>query len=121
MSRRLCHIDEIDEDGGKGFVFGEGTARREIFLVRSGEKVFGYENACPHLGSPLDFTPDRFLNAEGTHIVCATHGALFEIESGYCVSGPCAGDRLRPIALALDPKGSVIWQDALDAAGADPS
>ena len=46
--RRLCRIAEIDEDGGKGFVFGEGTARREIFLVRVGNRVYGYENACPH-------------------------------------------------------------------------
>ena len=109
MSRRLCHIDEIDEEGGKGFVFGEGMARREIFLVRAGGKVFGYENACPHLGSPLDFTPDRFLNAEGTHIICATHGALFEIETGHCVSGPCEGDRLRTIEVTLDAQGYVHW------------
>ena len=110
--RRLCRIEEIDEDGGKGFVFGEGTARREIFLVRVGDKVYGYENACPHLGSPLDFHPDRFLNAEGTHIICATHGALFEIADGTCISGPCAGDSLTPIALELEDDGWVTWPDA---------
>ncbi len=110
--RRLCRIAEIDEDGGKGFVFGEGTDRREIFLVRAGDSVYGYENACPHLGSPLEFHPDRFLNAEGTHIICATHGALFEIDSGHCISGPCAGDRLTPIALELAADGTVVWRDA---------
>ena len=111
-ARRLCHIDEIDEDGGKGFVFGEGTNRREIFVIKRGDQAYGYENACPHLGSPLEFDPDRFLNAEGTHIICATHGALFEIDSGYCISGPCAGDNLTTIALTLDADGSLYWQDA---------
>ena len=110
--RRLCRMEEIDEDGGKGFVFGEGTARREIFLVRVGDRVYGYENACPHLGSPLEFHSDRFLNAEGTHIICATHGALFEISSGHCISGPCAGDRLTPITLALEDDGTVVWRNA---------
>jgi len=28
---------------------------------------------------------------------CATHGALFLIESGECVVGPCAGQFLQPL------------------------
>lgn len=98
---RLCALKEIPDGQGRGFVFGEGTARRAVFVIRRGERLFAYENSCPHVGSPLDWVPDRFLDRDGRHILCSTHGALFRIEDGYCLAGPCAGDSLKPVALAV--------------------
>jgi len=63
-------------------------------VIRRDDAAFVYVNSCPHIGSPLDFRPGQFLNLERTHILCSTHGALFRIEDGHCISGPCAGDRL---------------------------
>jgi nitrite reductase/ring-hydroxylating ferredoxin subunit len=40
-------------------------------------------------------------------IQCATHGALFLIESGECVAGPCAGQSLQALACREDAEG--IW------------
>ena len=104
---QLCALEEIEDGEGKGFVLGAGTARRELFVVREGRRLWGYVNACPHVGTPLDWQPDRFLSADGGHILCATHGALFEIETGRCVSGPCAGDSLTPLPVALDEENRV--------------
>ena len=106
--RVLCRLDDIEDGEGKGFTLGEGTARREIFVVREGDRLFGYENACPHLGTPLDWQPDRFMDAEGSHIMCHTHGALFRLEDGFCFSGPCAGDSLTAVAVALDAERRVV-------------
>ena len=77
-------------------------------MVRRGERVFGYVNACPHAGTPLDWQPDRFLDAEGSRLMCHTHGALFRVEDGYCEAGPCAGDRLTPFAVEIDAAGQVV-------------
>jgi nitrite reductase/ring-hydroxylating ferredoxin subunit len=33
--------------------------------------------------------------------MCAAHGAIFEIETGICVAGPCPGARLRPLPVRL--------------------
>lgn len=63
--------------------------------------MYGYLNACPHTGGPLDWVPGRFLNAEGDLIQCSTHGALFRIEDGFCVAGPCAGASLTPVSLKI--------------------
>jgi nitrite reductase/ring-hydroxylating ferredoxin subunit len=60
-----------------------------------------YVNACPHLGVPLDWAPDRFLSSDGKHIVCSMHGALFEIETGLCLQGPCAGDHLEVVPFTV--------------------
>ena len=60
-----------------------------------------YVNACPHLGVPLDWAPDRFLSTDGEHIVCSMHGAIFEIGTGLCLHGPCAGERLEVVAFEI--------------------
>lgn len=98
----LCRVDELAEPGSRGFRFGSGADRRAIFVVRQGGRIFGYKNSCPHTGSPLDWVPDRFLDRERRLILCATHGARFRIEDGYCLEGPCAGARLAPVALRVE-------------------
>ena len=62
-----------------------------IFAVRQGDVVRVWVNSCPHVGTPLDWTPDRFMSRDGQHIICATHGALFSTETGDCTLGPCRG------------------------------
>lgn len=95
--RPLCRLDAIPDGGSKGFVEDVDGLRQLLMAIRRGRRVFVYRNSCPHVGAPLDFRPGRFLNAEGTHILCANHGALFRIEDGFCLSGPCAGESLKPV------------------------
>jgi nitrite reductase/ring-hydroxylating ferredoxin subunit len=53
---------------------------------------------CPHLGIPLNWAPERFLDLDGTLIQCSSHGALFQIDSGECIAGPCAwATSLQPV------------------------
>ena len=59
-------------------------------------------NACPHIGIPLEFQPDEFLDMEKRFIQCANHGALFEIETGDCIAGPCAGQALQAARFEID-------------------
>jgi nitrite reductase/ring-hydroxylating ferredoxin subunit len=103
----LCHLDDIADPGAKGFVFGGGAERWEMFVVRRGALVRAYENACPHQGTPLEMFADRFLTADRSLILCTTHGARFRIEDGHCVAGPCKGDHLRPVALRIDDTGAL--------------
>ena len=98
--RILCRLTDIPDNGAKGFPGPEGSFTG-LVAVRQGGDLFLYENACPHIGTPLDWTPDRFLSADGTKLVCATHGALFQIPTGLCVFGPCLGDHLTPTTFCV--------------------
>ena len=98
--RTLCRVTDIPENGAKGFP-GANGAFTGLVAIRQGDKVYVYENACPHIGTPLDWMPDRFLSADGRHLICATHGAEFTIASGMCISGPCRGDRLTPVNVMI--------------------
>jgi len=104
---RLCRLDDIEDGGSQRFTAEVGGERKALLAVRRGADVYVYENSCPHVGAPLDFLPGRFLNAEGTLIQCANHGALFRIEDGHCVAGPCAGDGLKPVDISVE--GEIVF------------
>lgn len=98
---RLCRLDDLDDPGSAGFAIEQNGERVPVLLVRRGGEVFAYRNACPHIGAPLDFRPGQFLDLERRHILCANHGALFAIEDGRCLAGPCAGQALSPVRVAI--------------------
>ena len=100
----LCNLEEIPDGGAKGF--GDGSAS-SIFAIRQGEQVFVYRNCCPHAGTPLNWMPDRFLTHDRSVIICTTHGALFDIQSGECTLGPCVGQSLAPIAVKI--RNNSVW------------
>lgn len=103
MRHALCQDHEMLEGTSRGFEL-EGQS---IFLVRRQNKVYAYRNRCPHLGINLEWQPDQFLDADACLIQCAMHGALFIIESGQCISGPCTGQSLT--ALPCDIENGDIW------------
>jgi nitrite reductase/ring-hydroxylating ferredoxin subunit len=80
--------------------------------------VRGFVNRCPHAGHPLNLRPHRFLTADSALILCSSHGALFEKETGYCIAGPCAGKHLLPVPLKVE-SGFVMLADDVDAASLD--
>jgi len=90
-------LDELEDPGCREFQIGEGDWPFKGFVVRRGDEVYAYQNYCVHAGHPLNWQPDQFLTEDGAQIVCASHGAVYEIDSGVCVSGPCPGKILRPV------------------------
>jgi len=96
----LCRLDDVADPGSKGFENIDG--HEDFFLIRRGQKAFGYQNFCPHYGAPLDWKPDAFLSYEKDQILCSMHGALFNIDDGICTQGPCPGQALTSINLVIE-------------------
>jgi nitrite reductase/ring-hydroxylating ferredoxin subunit len=86
-------------------VVGGGT--ESLVLHRSGDEVRAWLNICPHAGRRLDWAPGQFLRSRDGLLVCAAHGAGFELERGECVSGPCRGQSLR--AVAVEVRDGAVW------------
>ncbi len=97
----LCDVGDIEDGGSAGYVLERDARKIGIMVIRQGGTVHTYRNACPHIGTPLDFMPGQFLDKERAFILCSTHGALFRIEDGYCVSGPCAGGSLTQVKTTI--------------------
>jgi len=111
LERVVCRLSEI-EGGARGFSIGGSDWPLRILVVRVANTVRGYLNRCPHAGHPLDLRPQHFLTADGTLILCSSHGALFEKPTGYCVAGPCAGRSLIPVPLEVKC-GVVLLADGV--------
>lgn len=92
----LGPLDLIPDGKARSYVLQIGDKRFHGFVVRRGEAVFGYVDRCPHAGLPLAQELDRYLTPDGDLIMCSWHGAVFSVEEGACVGGPCVGARLTP-------------------------
>ncbi len=99
------------EDGG--FVEVEAVLNGDaesLILYRDGQQVRAWLNVCPHAGRRLDWAPGKFLKSKEGHLVCAAHGASFELVNGDCIAGPCRGDSLRRVAVEIRD-GQVVLVD----------
>lgn len=98
----VCTVSEIPDGEAKGFTLSSEGRQIRIVVVRQGSVFRAYLNRCPHEGIPLDWTPGRFLTPRKDYLLCQIHGALFEIEDGFCIDGPCAGDSLTPLEVTVE-------------------
>lgn len=84
---------------------GAGTVSGILVATPGGARA--YRNLCPHVPIPLDRGGEPLLTEEG-FLACRNHGALFAVEDGFCVAGPCAGESLEPVAVEPRAGGWAI-------------
>lgn len=106
---RLCALDELPDGETRGFEVPGRIERFPLFVYRRGARIDVWRNACPHLGVPLEWQPDRFLTPDHDYFMCATHGALFRLDDGVCVSGPCRGKLLGRVGAEI--RDDALWVD----------
>lgn len=108
----LCHETEVAEGDAKGFPI-DGAPRTKVIVLRHGGRLIGWLDSCPHYpgGTPMAWRTDAYLNKDRTKIVCASHGATFDKETGECELGPCIGKSLTHVPLRVDADGGVHIAD----------
>ena len=102
MTHILCKTSDIDDPGSKSSELKIKRKTQSIFVVHKDAQFFAYFNKCPHTGANLEWQQDQFLDMDKALIQCATHDALFIIDSGECIAGPCTGDRLQAIPISVE-------------------
>jgi nitrite reductase/ring-hydroxylating ferredoxin subunit len=114
MARRerlICASGALAQGAaGVRFAIASLPGEEKGFAIRHRGAVRGYVNRCPHLGTELDWQPGEFFDVAGLYLVCSTHGAVFEPETGLCVAGPCRGASLEPLAMS-EQGGQVFLLD----------
>jgi len=78
-----------------------------LIVYRDGDHVRAWLNICPHAGRRLDWAPGQFLKSKDGYLVCAAHGASFELTGGECVAGPCRGESLRAVEVSV--RDGAVW------------
>lgn len=108
----LTQRDALPESGSRGFD-PHGAGHDTMFIVRHGDVLRAWLDACPHYGgTPMAWRKDAYLDAHGRHIICHAHGAQFDPATGVCVKGPCLGQALSPAPLHIGPDGRIFLRAA---------
>ncbi|TVR67206.1 MAG: pyridine nucleotide-disulfide oxidoreductase [Spirochaetaceae bacterium] len=82
--KKVARSEDIRE--GKPFS-ADLNEKESVLLVRKGESLFAWSNACPHVGCPLSWG-----HIHGDEIVCGCHNARFDITTGKLLSAPAVDD-----------------------------
>lgn len=104
----ICALADVPDPGTYEFAIGEGDWPLRGFIVRQGTRLRAYVNRCPHAGHMLNLRPNRFFAPQNDLLLCSSHGALFDPQSGECIAGPCFGKALQPLELQLAEDWVVI-------------
>lgn len=106
--RVVARVEELAPGGVKKFWLICGKHRLDGFLINYRGELHAYLNRCRHMTTPLDFVRYQFFTEDGRHLVCMTHGALYEPATGLCVDGPCKGLSLYRIPVVVDDGAVVV-------------
>src|ERR1051325_5791331 len=85
--RVVARVAEMTPGSVKKFRLICRKYRIEAFLINDRGDFRAYVNRCRHMTTPLDFVRDQFFTEDGRHLICMTHGALDDPQSGLCVAG----------------------------------
>jgi len=91
-----CRVTDIPD----GLMKGVQVEGRRVLLHRQGAFVSAMENACTHMGGPLD---EGRVDAEV--VTCPWHGSRFRLTDGACMRGPATFPQLR---LEARVRGGVV-------------
>ena len=99
---RICNLEEVPVGLGRAFAVGGRTIA--LFRTRA-NKVFAFDNRCPHKGGPLS---EGMLAGES--VVCPLHAFRFDMHNGQCDQPGVCTLKTYPIEL----RGNDIYLLSLD-------
>ncbi len=108
----VCRAGDVPSPPlGLRFELPAQCENRPALLVNLGGSrgLRAFYNRCAHMELELDWNPGVFFDAANRYLMCATHGALFDPDSGRCVAGPCLGAAL--VALPVTVVGERVLVD----------
>ncbi len=108
----VCQRHEL-ADGGPAarFSIRRGDRTLPAFAISYAGNVHAWVNVCPHRGTSLDWQPGEVFDDSGLYLICATHGALFQPDTGLCVDGPCRGASLSAVPVVLQDGDVRLMHD----------
>jgi len=107
----LCDTAELAENQSKGFNLPDHTRDPALFVIRHDNQFYAYANTCPHTGAPLNWLAEQFMDMDNEYLQCSVHGALFRIQDGHCLRGPCVNQSLRKINLVIENSKIYMQSD----------
>jgi nitrite reductase/ring-hydroxylating ferredoxin subunit len=84
----------------------------ECFLVNYAGSYFAYVNRCRHVPMAMDWVDNQFFAEQGRYLMCQTHNAYYEPDTGECIAGPPTACGKYLYAVPLEITDGVIYARA---------
>jgi len=84
----VIRTDELKPGESSKFLLPIGGADEECFIINYGGKFHAYVNRCRHVPMAMDWVENQFFAEDGRYLMCQTHCAYYEPETGECIAGP---------------------------------
>jgi nitrite reductase/ring-hydroxylating ferredoxin subunit len=108
VERLICASGELLDSGrGVRFEVAYFGQPAPAFAVRYRGRVHGYLNRCAHVALELDWQEGVFFDSDGRDLLCSTHGATYDTQSGRCLGGPCNGAPL--VKLRIEERNHMVY------------
>lgn len=104
----FASVDLQDEGKGLRFALPQLGQFATGFVIRYHGRPYAYVNQCAHVPVELDWNQGDFFTRQKDYLICSTHGAHYQPETGYCVMGPCKGKNLKPIPVTEQDQKIII-------------
>jgi nitrite reductase/ring-hydroxylating ferredoxin subunit len=105
----VAQAGDISHGNSRKFQLTCGDKTLDGFVVNFKGRFHAYVNRCCHIPVPLDWTDNEFFTTDRRHLICLTHGATYEPDTGICVDGPCPGEYLDAIPVAVYHGQVVVY------------
>ncbi len=111
--RYVAPLSAVPTDGTLRCEARRDRRGTELILRRRGDDVLAWRNSCPHKPEVrLDPGPGAIVRDD--QLVCHEHAARFDCADGVCTAGPCRGDALEEIAVAVRDGDVYLTDDRFD-------
>jgi nitrite reductase/ring-hydroxylating ferredoxin subunit len=97
----VARVGELQPGHTKKFTLQWHGREEECFVVNHGGQLYAYVNRCCHVPMSMDWIENQFMTEDKQYILCATHGACYQPDTGECVSGPPFGKFLTGVPLTI--------------------
>jgi nitrite reductase/ring-hydroxylating ferredoxin subunit len=103
----ILRAGELQPGQSRKFTLACGGQELECFVVNWRGALRAFVNRCRHIPMTLDWVENQFFDEAGDHLLCPTHGALYEPDGGECVAGPACGKALFAVPL-VEHDGAIL-------------
>lgn len=129
-SQRINALEDVPTESTILFRVSNGTDdEREAILVASDDgghsedvdedRIACWLNYCQHM-THINIDKGSGAPMRDGELVCANHGAYFDVDSGECTFGPCEGAYLTDLEVTVDDGDVYLTDDDYEYVGAGP-
>lgn len=118
---RVAMAAEMRAGESRKFILPIGGAEEECFAINYRGRFHAYVNRCRHVPIAMDWVDNQFFAEHGRYLMCQTHNAYYEPDTGECIAGPQSACGKFLLRVPLEIRDGAIYalapRQTLDPAG----